>query len=85
MASDGKDYVYNPAVLRDTTSKHIVQNDKPIMKGEELLNNYLTFISDVKMLDEDLKAPETECAGGEEGLGIVSEYEASYYFPEATQ
>jgi hypothetical protein len=44
------------------------------MKGEELLDNYISFITDVKMLEEDLKELKTQCGGGS---GLVSEYESS--------
>lgn len=66
--------IYNPAQLRDVTGEVDVRNHEPIMKGEELLDNYITFITDVKMLEEELKALKTECGGGISG--IVSEYES---------
>ena len=83
IQSGGEERVYNPALLRDTTSLLIVDNYEPIMKGEELLDNYITFITDVKMLEEDLKDLNTQCGG--ESLGIVSKYESSQYFPEAAK
>jgi hypothetical protein len=74
MWTGGEECVYNPALVRDTSSKVIIENSGPIMKGEELLDNYITFITDVKMLEEDLKDLETQCGGKS---GLVSEYESS--------
>jgi hypothetical protein len=68
--------LYNPALLRDTASLMTVENDEPIWKGEELLENYIHFITDVEMLQEDLTGLKTLCAG--ERLGIISEYESSW-------
>jgi hypothetical protein len=75
IQSGGEERVYNPALLRDTTSLVMVENLEPIMKGEELLDNYITFITDVKMLEWGLKDLKTQCGG--ESLGIVSENESS--------
>jgi hypothetical protein len=84
MGSGGKDCGYNPALLRDTTRRLIIKHNKPIMKGEELLDNYITFITDVETLVEDLTDLKTQCAGS---LGTISEYELSNskssQFPEA--
>jgi hypothetical protein len=75
---------YNPALLRDTTSRFVVANEEPIMKGEELRDNYVTFITNVEALESDLAALKSECSGS---LGMISEYESnkskSSHFPEA--
>ena len=52
------------------------------MKGEELLENYINFITDVEMLEEDLTGLKTLCAG--ERLGIISKYESSLHSPAAS-
>ena len=70
----GEGRVYNPAQLRDTASLVMVSNHVPIRKGEELLDNYIDFITDVKMLEKELTDLKTQCAG--ESLGIISGYES---------
>jgi hypothetical protein len=74
MESGRMDSGYNPARLRDTTSRFVVENNEPIMKGEELRDNYITFITDVEVLLEELEDLKTQCSGS---LGKISEYESS--------
>ena len=81
--ADGEGRVYNPALLRDTASLVTVKNHVPIMKGEELLENYINFITDVEMLEAELTILKSQCAG--ESLGIISEYELSLYSLEAAK
>jgi hypothetical protein len=84
--SGRKDSGYNPALLRDTTLRFVVQNNEPIMKGEELRDNYITFITDVEALESDLADLKSQCSGS---LGTISEYESSTskssHFPEAAK
>ena len=82
--SDAEGRVYNPALLRDTTILLIAFNDEPIRKGEELLENYITFITDIEMLEEDLTNLKTLCAGGE-SMEVIPEYKSSWYSPEAAK
>ena len=81
--ADGEGGVYNPAQLRATASLVMVSNHVPIRKGEELLDDYINFITDVEMLEEGLTDLKTQCAG--ESFGIISEYESSLDSPEAAK
>jgi hypothetical protein len=72
----GRGYVYNPAIARDWTKKLQQMNHRPIMKGGELLDNYLSFVMDKEVFAEDMNALKLECAGV--ALGVVSKYEHSH-------
>jgi hypothetical protein len=60
----GKEYVYNPNVVRESPNFQHQTTRKPIMKGEELLDNYLDFYLDLYDFANDINGLKLECAGG---------------------
>ncbi len=70
--SEGEDYVFNPAIARDTFSRSEVQNRwGDIELGEELLENYYEQFSGSKDWKELVELLHGFCSGG---LGEVEQY-----------
>ena len=71
--NQGPEYVFNPAIARDTTSRAIVQNRwGDIQIGDELLENYYENFGSFKDWGEHVRLLQNYCDGG---IGEVEQYE----------
>lgn len=71
--NQGPEYVFNPAIARDTTSRAIIQNRwGDIQRDEELLENYYEYFSSLKDWGEHVRLLHDYCDGG---VGEVEQYQ----------